>query len=327
MGGLERQMKLLRIELLRGCPLACVHCSAESGPGRWEEMTPQQVETLLEGAVTLGAQRVVFTGGEPLEYPYLLASLAVAQDLGLHTTIYTTGITGRGSLKAVDCSLLKQVVPYVETLVFSFYSDRPEIHDKVTTVPGSWKMTLEAAEFFRKHGVAVNFSFLPLGQNWRDLVGVARLAQERGVEEIRVLKLMKQGRAARNRRLAEPVPDAFSEIVSQARQGSSGARIRVGGAAGVYGTDTVCEALDSELFVGVDGSIAACPGAIPRLSDEFSNCFQVGLVKVWRNSEYLRGIRALRASGLTCASASCIARLAMESADQEAGMAAPSAVS
>lgn len=309
-------LKLLRIELLRGCPLACVHCSAESGPGRWEQMTPQQVEALLEDAVSLGVRRLVFTGGEPLEYPYLLASLSVARDLGLHTTIYTTGITGRGPLKAVDRPLLKQVTPHVDGCVFSFYSDRPEVHDKVTTVPDSWKMTVEAVEFFRRRAVTVNFSFLPLSENWRDLVGVARLAQERGVEEIRVLKLMKQGRAARNGRLSEPVPDAFSEIVREARQKSPRVRIRLGGAAGVYGTDTVCKALDSELFVGVDGWIAACPGAIPRLSDEFSNCFQVGLAEVWRNSEYLRGIRALRASGLTCASAGCLARLAMESEDQ-----------
>ena len=309
-------LRLIRLELLRGCPLACVHCSAESGPGRWEQMTPHQVEALLQDAATLGAKRVVFTGGEPLEYAHLLTSLSVAQSLGFHTTIYTTGITGRGPIKAVDRSLLDLVAPRVDTFVFSLYSDRPEIHDKVTTVSGSLKMTVEAVEFFRQRAVTVNFSFLPLSENWRDLVGVARLAQERGVEEIRVLKLMKQGRAARNGRLSEPVPDAFSEIVREARQKSARVAIRVGGAAGVYGTDTVCEALDSELFVGVDGWIAACPGAIPRLSDEFSNCFEVGLAEVWRNSEYLRGIRTLRASGLTCASAGCLARLAMESDDQ-----------
>lgn len=303
-------LRLLRIELLRGCPLTCVHCSAEAGPGRREAMRLEQVIGLLSDARELGADRVIFTGGEPLEFLELEECLGFARKLGLDATLFTTGISRRSGTPGVDRAFLAAIQPLTNSFVLSLYSHRPEVHDRVTANRGSWSQTMEAALHLAQLGSSVHFTFLPLTQNYSDLMEVARLARTVGAVELRIIKLVAQGRAARNSQLTTPAPAAVALSIAEAKRVAYPTRIRVGGAAALYGFDTACEAPVGELFVGVDGWISPCPAHSPAEADPDSNCFNVGLQRVWEHSRILREVRRAQANGFRCAD-SCVARSAL----------------
>lgn len=305
------QLDLLRIELLRSCPLACVHCSAESGPSRTESIPEAEAEKLIIAAHQLGASRLILTGGEPLEYDALASCAQVATSLGLHTILYTTGIVRRAKTLTVDRDLLTFVSEHINTFVFSFYSDNADEHDRVTAVPGSWQNTVNAASYLAKHGSAVSVSFLPLQQNYEDLVGVARLARSIHAHEVRVLRLIRQGRARRSRRISDPRPDSVASVIAKARNEVPGVPIRAGGAAGVYSADTRCQAPIAEAFVQVDGRATPCPAAAPA-RDDMPNSFASGLETVWRTSPLFQITRRLSQEGLNCQTHGCLARRALD---------------
>lgn len=301
-------LRLLRLELLRRCPLACIHCSAEAGPARSEAMPLQQVGALLADGVELGAHELVLTGGEPLDYPELNQCLSCARRLGFKTTLFTTGISSRAGIAHADFDLLTAIKGLTDTFVFSLYSHRPELHDQITATPGSWANTLKAAEHVAHLGSLVNFTFLPITQNYQDLPDVASIVRNVGAGELRVIKLFAHGRAARNPRLAAPDPSAIASLISRAKAVAHPTRVRVGGAAAVYGPDTSCEAPTSEIFVGVAGWISPCPSYSPTQSDANSNCFAVGLRRVWERSKLLHAVRQARAQGSDCVDGCVVVR-------------------
>lgn len=301
------RLQLLRLELLRGCPLACRHCSVEAGPNRTEVMTNYHVQKLLTEGASLGADRVIFTGGEPLEYPSLLESASLAKSLGIKTILFTTGITRKGNTRVVDRSLLDRASRVIDSFVFSFYSDRPSIHDRITCIPGSWGNTRDAAMHIANNRVAIGFTFLPLNNNYADLLGVARLGQDVHAYEVRVLRLFRHGRAARGSSLTSPSPPDFLKILHQARREIPGLRIRVGGAAGIYGESEPCNAPASEIFVAVDGSASPCPASPTMPGDRYSNCIHQGLETVWRSNPIFACSRDLASQGLSCQKDGCLA--------------------
>jgi MoaA/NifB/PqqE/SkfB family radical SAM enzyme len=300
----DSTLRLLRLELLRGCPLACVHCSAEAGPARTEMMTQKQVHRLLREASELGASEVIFTGGEPLEYPTLLSCASLARSFAMRSTLFTTGIT-RGAKAPVDRSLLDSSLSVIDSFVFSFYSGRAEVHDRITSIPGSWKNTLDAATHLASRQASIGITFLPLSNNYTDLLGVARLARDLRAYEVRVLRLFKHGRASRASRIESPSRDDFLDVLNEARIDFP--NIRVGGAAGMYGEGKPCDAPESEIFVAVDGSASPCPASPTIAADAVSNCFQQGLGQVWRASPVFTRSRQMASEGLDCQRDGCLA--------------------
>src|SRR5262244_4569951 len=77
-------------ELTRACDLACRHCRAEAVPERApDELTTGECERVLRELATAGppAPHVVFTGGDPLKRPDLVALVKYGVGLGLGVSV------------------------------------------------------------------------------------------------------------------------------------------------------------------------------------------------------------------------------------------------
>ncbi|MCI4349041.1 MAG: GTP 3',8-cyclase MoaA [Thermoplasmata archaeon] len=60
-----REVNDLRISLTQRCNLRCVFCHMEGQPVSQSELTPRQIETIVQAATRVGIRRVKLTGGEP----------------------------------------------------------------------------------------------------------------------------------------------------------------------------------------------------------------------------------------------------------------------
>lgn len=173
----------LDLELTGRCPLACLHCYAESGPtGAHGTMTLTDWLSVLEQGAALRVTHVQLIGGEPTTHPAFAQILTAALDYGLNVEVFTNLIHVR------DWGLYER--PGV-TLATSYYSDRAEQHDRVTGRPGSHQRTrANIAEALRR-SIPLRASVIDVGdgqrthQARRDLldlgVGFVRIDRARSV--------------------------------------------------------------------------------------------------------------------------------------------------
>ena len=73
------------------CNMYCDHCYRDAGCKADEELSTSEAKTLLEQIARAGFKIMIFSGGEPLMRPDILALVAHATGLGLRSVFGTNG--------------------------------------------------------------------------------------------------------------------------------------------------------------------------------------------------------------------------------------------
>lgn len=183
----------LKIELTQRCPLACVHCSANSSRKQTSALPKAVVLRLLREAAELHVEKVVFTGGEPLVCGHLSEAISTASASGMSTILYTSGITDNAltPMSLERASRLAQLG--LSRFIFSVYSHRSEVHDSVTRY-GTHAATLAALRNAVLTKLPAEVHVVAMKRNFRDLPGLVDMAASMGVQKVSVLRFVPQGR-------------------------------------------------------------------------------------------------------------------------------------
>nr|WP_055414249.1 MULTISPECIES: radical SAM/SPASM domain-containing protein [Streptomyces] len=180
----------LELEITGTCQLQCTQCFADSGPsGTHGAMTADDWRYVISDAAALGVREVQLIGGEPTAHPAWAGLVDHALSLGLGVEVYSNlfyvkpdwwGTLARDGVK----------------LATSYYSDRAEEHDAITTRPGSYERTrANIAEAVRRG--------IPLRVGIVSVLPVQRVSEARqelealGVTKIRTDRTRRLGRASR----------------------------------------------------------------------------------------------------------------------------------
>jgi len=118
------------------CPNNCIHCYA-GGPHETPELNPAQWKEVIDRLSEIGVFIVPFTGGEPTVRDDLHELLQYAQNKGMVTGLITNG--RRLKDKEYVQTLEKAGLDFVQV---TLESHKPQIHDLMTAVEGSWKETV-----------------------------------------------------------------------------------------------------------------------------------------------------------------------------------------
>ena len=118
------------------CQNNCIHCYA-GGPHKTSELTAQQWMEVIKKLGQIGVFIATFTGGEPTLREELPELLKCAQETGIVTGLITNG------RKLQD----KKYVNSLENAGLDFIqitleSHKAVVHDKITSVKGSWRETV-----------------------------------------------------------------------------------------------------------------------------------------------------------------------------------------
>lgn len=145
---------------------------------------------------------VFFTGGEPLLYDKLASVLGYLKENvnDISLGLFTTGIMQKNNN---ICPISEE---YAQTLAenglkvcyVSVYSHEKEKHDWITGKEGSFEATKKSIENFEKAGVEIRFNCVVTKLNKMQLADLVKLTDSLSVTEIRLLKLVKHGRATDN---------------------------------------------------------------------------------------------------------------------------------
>jgi MoaA/NifB/PqqE/SkfB family radical SAM enzyme len=195
-------LELVQFDLTDECPLFCLHCSNSSGPKLRSALGYAAAEQAIADAEELGCRNFIFSGGEPLRYADLAGLLALCKDLGVATTIFTTGIHDtktRLPMVVQEWARLKTLG--LGTAIFSAYASPANrgFHNGVVRLrPIGMRDAFEANEvgILNAHnaGLSVELQFVPSDETCSELPSVIEWAAKLGVSKLHLLYPTSQGR-------------------------------------------------------------------------------------------------------------------------------------
>lgn len=272
----HRVLYHLVLELTYRCNEKCVHCYLPN-KRKGKELTLAEIESVLDQFVALGGFQIQLTGGEALlrkDFPQILK--AVTQR-GLLPSITT-------NLTLLDDRLLDAIVeaaPY--SVGCSVYSARPELHDAITKIKGSFSKTMAAAARLRKHGIPVILKS-PLmrdtAPHWREL---EKLASDMDCANQFDLHITAQNDGGINplaQRVTDPIvlDDIFSSNYYKLAINDEPMSELVS----IDPDAMICGAGEAGLAISPDGTIRPCLG----LSNALGRVPDVSLDFVWNHSPF-----------------------------------------
>lgn len=306
------QIKELKVEVNRNCPLKCLHCSSNGMPHAPEELPLKKVSELIKEFAYLGGEKLCISGGEPLCYGELPAIIDVCRKANIETSIYTTGISSNGnSLEAISDRMTAFLTECNIRVVFSLHGAYAKTHDALTQVKGSFKATMTAIERAMKAGLAVEVHFVPTAMNFEEIDDITKVLAYMNIRKVSWLRFVPQGRGEVNRERLQLSREQLKQLAKkkiELQQQFPSIQIRTGAPFNILCPEvaTPCEAGLSVLTVKPNGQAVPCDAFKQfRTKDNFGNVLAHSLSEVWQKSYLLNEVRGIHEARLASSCASC----------------------
>ena len=165
----------VQVDLTYRCTERCVHCYLDHDDHG--EMTTAEIKHLLREMADAGVFILTLSGGEIFLRKDFFELLEYARrELTFCVKLKTNAIM----IREREAARIRDLG--VQSIQISIYSHRPEVHDAITLVPGSLKRSLDAIRFLKSQGRRVVMANVLMTHNIHDYNGVRALAEELGVE-------------------------------------------------------------------------------------------------------------------------------------------------
>ena len=145
------------------CNNNCLHC-AESENRSNPEPSAVEIKKTLEDVLVDGFSDVFFSGGEPTLRKDIIELVGFAKSRGYRVLLFTNGRKFSGTAFAehmASAGLYSVVIP--------LHSHIPEVHDRVTSVRGSYKETMQGICNCLEKNILVNIKIIPTKLNYISL--------------------------------------------------------------------------------------------------------------------------------------------------------------
>ncbi len=256
----------IHFEIENKCLLRCKHCSSfASSSGDIMQYSDKNMIAFLKGLS--GKKKVYLTGGEPLLYPQLDGLLCkISQDVDdVAFGLFTSGIreiNGKVASVSDDYAFILAENSLKECYL-SIYSHCQKEHDWMTNFEGSFELTRSSASAFIHAGVEVRFNTVITAKNHKKIIEIIRMAEEWGIQEVRLLKLIRHGRAEKLWNVMGIEEEQYRETVIKALGYNGRVRITASGTRDIVPCksdcgDDICPAGKKQWYVNYQGGIYPC---------------------------------------------------------------------
>jgi radical SAM protein with 4Fe4S-binding SPASM domain len=172
------KLDLIWFELREDCNLRCQHCycMSKARTGVTNRLTFEEWRQLLEEAAALGCRNIQFIGGEPFLFGDRLFDLAkYATELGYDD------ISVFSNLTILKDEWIDKLLEYKMNIACSLYAKRPEVHDRITTRPGSFERTMNNVHRLKERGIQARFSVTVMKHNQDYVAETMDFLREMGI--------------------------------------------------------------------------------------------------------------------------------------------------
>jgi radical SAM protein with 4Fe4S-binding SPASM domain len=171
----ERTPVSASIELTYRCNLHCTHCYCPPGE-RKQELSGDEIRTLLDRLAGMGTLFLLLTGGDPLlrkDFPQLYRH---AKQLGMLVTVFTNGTLIDDRIAA----LWEELPPYLVEI--SLYGLTRDVYERVTASRGTYDRCLAGIARVLAGGHPLALKCPATTENAHEIPGIAQLAKDLGVD-------------------------------------------------------------------------------------------------------------------------------------------------
>ena len=171
------------------CQNDCIHCYA-GGPHETTELNTTQWKTVLDRLSEVGVFIVTFTGGEPTIRDDLPELLLYAQNKGMVTGLISNG---RRLKDPTYVEMLEKAG--LDFVQITLESHKPEVHDKMTNVSGSWQETMKGIKNATQSQIYVSTNTTLSKKNAADFLTTIDFIKSLGVDAFGTNSLIYSGKA------------------------------------------------------------------------------------------------------------------------------------
>ncbi|MFH1982911.1 MAG: radical SAM protein [Pseudomonadota bacterium] len=254
----------LKIEITNHCLLNCVHCSTEAGINLNTTFSDELIERLLFEAAELGCNHFYFSGGEPLLIKNISKHIRKVSQKDSIIKVYTSGIVSLNPPTPISEEKIQDLYESgVTHLVFSLYSSKPNIHDRITRVKGSFCATVAAIKSAVLAGIYTEVHFVVLKPLLNELKNLTEFISSIGVKQLSILRFVPQGRGIDSSdRLTPDKADyvVLRKLINKLRECYANLVIRTGSPFNflILGNATPCTTGRDKLIIDPNGYAYPC---------------------------------------------------------------------
>lgn len=280
-------LKEVKIELTNKCSRNCKHCSsnATSSIGNLKVLDFEDVSRIIKEAKLMGADAIVFTGGEPLMYDRLSELVELTSKLGMKSTVYTFAYRTDEILniyrKLINLGLNKIVYSLADSLSdeedISVY-DKVEFFDKI----------------FENNNARLGFHYTVSKDSFSRLESVITETIETFknrsyFDKVSLLRFVPHGKGTTNMDLSK---EELLTIKNLYLNSNDKDKIRLGTPWNILGIEnTPCIIADEIMIIGFDGIAYPCDSIKYFTKLGISGNIKDNSLMEMYNSEYFSNIR------------------------------------
>lgn len=201
-------------EVTNRCNLRCKHCYVEASENG-KELNTEDAKKVIDQLSEAGVFMLSFTGGEPLVRKDIFELISYANETGLYTNLATNATL----IDEKTAKRLKGTVSYVQVSI-----DGPEdVHDSIRGT-GNFKKMMKGVQNLKKYDIPIGFTFVLMRENSKYLYETAEIAKDLGGSELRVFRLLNEGRG---KDLNGITPGEYREIMEKVSSWDHGIKITI----------------------------------------------------------------------------------------------------
>jgi radical SAM protein with 4Fe4S-binding SPASM domain len=164
----------VQLDVTYRCNERCVHCYLDHND--LGELTFAEIASVLRQLADAGTLFLTLSGGEVLLRTDFFDIVRLARSLRFCVRVKTNGVL----IRERQADLMRDLG--VQEVQISIYSHRPDVHDAITKLPGSFERSVDAVVRLQSRGLRVVIANVLMTRNFGDYPGVRALAARLGVE-------------------------------------------------------------------------------------------------------------------------------------------------
>lgn len=176
--GKDDRVKLEKVwlELRKSCNMSCIHCYNSSNPkaeNKCQLMTKNKWFEIIEQLKEYNPKTVILIGGEPLMYDGVDEIIKY-----IRKNIKNTVIVLYSNLTLLTKEFICILKENDVKVVTSIYGSTASIHDKITTVNGSFNKTVKGIKLLKDNNISIKANVVLMSINENDIENTKVLIKE-----------------------------------------------------------------------------------------------------------------------------------------------------
>lgn len=282
-------LQTFHIEVTSRCNERCLHCYIPHEQKNTEIDYDLMINTLKQ-CKEMGVLTVVFSGGEPMLHPHFCEFLRYAKDLDFNVTILS-------NLTMLNHEILEALkYKHASCVNVSLYSMRPEIHDSITMVKGSFEVTKNNILKLIDNDVPVQINCPIMKQNMDSFYEVINWGQDHKCSVIPDYLIMARSDRSTDNLDNRLSSDELESVISALMENDVVLQSNVKQANREVAPDTkpddrICGVGMSTLCMVAGGEVYPCAGWQRYVCGDLKN---ETLKQIWEDSPQVKYLRNLR---------------------------------